>query len=130
VQQILLYHTAIPVLLGDGPAAGRIALELYRRYGKVGHFLGHRPGLLTRIYAKLYPFALPMTPAYDSLWIKRLLDFSKEQRHSNGLVCLIPCGPAAEAFLERARAYLESDFVLLSPVEKGEDPLLGLIRSH
>ena len=120
-----LYHTVVPVLLGDPSEAGRVASGLYSRHGLTPHWFGQGRGLLLTVYAERHP-----APAgEDGVLLRLLLAFAKERPAPAGLLTLIPCSEEAEAFLLRHRETLEEHFVLLSrPAPHGE-PLGGLVRA-
>ena len=123
-----LYYTAMPVLLGDPAMAGRLAADIYCRHGKTAHWFGTGFHLLLAIYAQRHPLPLPLTPEGDTIQFTSLKDFAKQQRHSGGLICLIPCGETAEAFIARNHAILSEYYLILPRTEKGEDPLSPLLR--
>lgn len=123
-----LFYTAMPVLLGDRAMAGRLAAEIYCRHGKTAHWFGTGFHPLLTVYAERHPLPLPFTPENDTVQLTRLKDFAKQQRHSGGLICLIPCGETAEAFTTRNGAQLSEYYLILPCPEKGVDPLLPLLR--
>ena len=129
MQDVLLYHTAVPILLGHPHIAGGIAAALYRRHGLSPHWMGRGHSLRLLVYAVRHPLALPLTPEHDRLWLRRLLDFAKENPKSGSILCLIPCCDESEAFLNRQREALEEHFTLLPRPRAGQDPLRPLVRA-
>ena len=131
MREPMLFFTAVPVLLGGSPGAvGRLAATLYANHGIEPHWFGRGFGLRVSVYTQRHPLSLPFAERNDGVILHLLCDFEKSQRHSGGILCLIPCSPEAEAFLGRARDVLEERFVLLERPEGGADPLYGLVHSH
>ena len=124
-----LYYTAIPILLGDGATAGRLAATLYRRHGKTAHWFGTGLHPLSLIYAKQHPIPFPIHSTHDRILVTQLCDFAKEQQHSGGMLCLIPCGDPAKDFLERNEACLGEYFRILPAPPVGTDPLPSLLQA-
>ena len=122
-----LYTTAVPVLLGGGRLAGKTALYLYARYGLEVRRLGEGWHPLLAIYAKRLA-SLPLTEETDATVTRHLLAFAKGYRRTVGIPALIPCSPEAEAYLTRAGAVLEEEFVLLPLPDLTESPIRGLLR--
>ena len=123
-----LFYTALPVLLGDHAVAARLAFELCNRHRKKPHWFGSGFHPLLSLCAEGHPLPLPFTPENDTVQLTRLKDFAKQQRHSGGLLCLIPCGDTALAFLNRNERELSEYYLLLPCPEKGTDPLMPLLR--
>ncbi|MBQ9152100.1 MAG: hypothetical protein IJX72_07600 [Clostridia bacterium] len=127
----MLFYTAIPILIGGSPRkAGRLAASLYAKHGVTPHWFGHGWHPLLSIYAERHPVSLPQTEANDRIWVQLLCGFEKQQRHTGGIPCLIPCSKENRLFLERAKDLLEERFVILDHSEWGDDPLYGLVHSH
>lgn len=124
-----LYGTAVPILLGGGRAAGRLARALYVRFGLEPHYFGGGRHLLTGIYAKRHA-ALPFTKENDGVNLLLLKAFAQEWGVGVGILSLIPCSPEAETFLARVGEALEEDYVLLDGPARSENPLAGLVQSH
>lgn len=124
-----LYGTAVPVLLGGGRLAGRVAAVLSTRYGLTVWWLGEGWHPMLAVYARRLA-SLRLGEGSDGMAIRHLLAFAKERRRSVGIPILIPCTPEAEAFLARARETLEEDFVLFALPDLTEDPLRRLVRSE
>lgn len=131
MQNPMLFYTAVPILLGGHPrATGKLAAMLYARHGIDIHWYGRGWHPLLAIYTKRHPLTLPFAEAYDRVMVRLLCGFEKQQRHTGGIPCLIPCSPEAEAFLERVREILEERFVLLERPAVGGDPLYGLVHGR
>ena len=128
MNQPMLFHTAIPVLLGEPRTAGRLAAMLYSRHSVVSHWFGRGWHIRLSIYAKRHPLSLTFDSIHDAVMIRLLLSFAEEQRYPTGIPCLIPCSADAEAFLLRVAPALEEQFVILERPDKGCDPLYGLVR--
>ena len=125
----MLYYTAVPILLGGSPRrAGRIAADLYIRHGIRAHWYGRGWHPLIAVYAVRHPVSLPFSEENDGIMVRLLHGFEKQQRHTGGIPCLIPCSREAELFLMRAREILEEHFVLLEPPAAGVNPLYGLVH--
>lgn len=122
-----LFHTAVPILLGGSRDAGRMARELYCRYGVTAYCFSPRRGLLSAVYAD-FRRTLPYAPENDRVTLRLLLAFAEEWRRRVGILLLIPCSPEAEAFLARARSRLEEDFIFADPATLPRDPLGSLLR--
>ena len=122
-----LYCTAIPVLLDGGRTAGRVARQLYTRYGLVSHCFCPRRHPLTAIYTRRHA-ALPFTEENDGVTLLLLRSFAVERRRDGGIPALIPCSPEAAAFLSRMGEALEEDYVLLTVPASGQNPLRELVR--
>lgn len=122
-----LFHTAVPILLDRSRDAGRMARELYCRYGISSHSFCPRRNLLLRIYAQCH-HTLPYAEGNDGVTLRLLLAFAKEWRGRGGILLLIPCSPEATAFLERTRPQLEEDFIIADPARLPDDPLGSLLR--
>lgn len=120
-----LYHTVVPVLLGDPREAGQVASLLYSRHGLTPHWFGWGRGLLLAVYAERHP-----APAgEDRVLLRLLLAFAKERSSPAGIPALIPCSLEAEDFLHQHGEALEEHFVLLPRPAPGGDPLGALIRA-
>ena len=119
-----LYMTMLPVLLDGKKRAGEIALEMYMRHGITPHWFGRGMDIRLAFCAERHP--LPATPGIlsDEILTEILLDFAEEH---GGLLVLYPCSPAAEAFIARTSAALESQYVI-QPLGEG-DPLAPLVRN-
>jgi hypothetical protein len=131
MDQSMLFYTAVPILIGGSPcAAGRLAAKLYTKHRITAHWFGQGWHPLLSVYAKRHPVSVSLTGNNDRVWIQLLRGFEKQQRHTGGIPCLIPVSENARLFLERTRDLLEEHFVILDPVEQGEDPLHGLVHSH
>ena len=122
-----LYSTAVPVLLDGGRTAGRVARQLYTRYGLVSHCFCPRRHPLTAIYTRRHA-ALPFTEENDGVTLLLLRSFAEERRRDGGIPALIPCSPEAAAFLSRMGEALEEDYVLLTVPASGQNPLRELVR--
>ena len=131
MDQSMLFYTAVPILIGGSPgAAGRLASKMYTRHGVTAHWFGQGWHPLLSVYAKRHPISVSLTETNDRVWISLLLGLEQQERHTSGILCLITVSEDARLFLERTRELLEEHFVILSPVERGEDPLNGLVHSH
>lgn len=131
MDQTMLFYTTVPILIGGSPRqAGRLAAKLYAAHGISLHWFGRGWHPLLSIYAERHPVSLPLTDVHDRVWVQLLWGFEKQQRHTGGIPCLIPCSEEARLFLERTRSLLEDRFVILDQTEWGEDPLYGLVHSH
>jgi hypothetical protein len=124
-----LFMTAIPILLDGGRLAARVARDLYIRHGLEVHWFGQGWRPLLAIYAHKHP-SLPFEQPNDRVTVRLLKAFAKERAGSVGIPTLIPCTPAAEAFLARVREELEEDFTLLEMPDLLSDPIRGLLRSE
>lgn len=131
MDQSMLFYTAVPILIGGSPGvAGRLAAKIYTGHGITVHWFGQGWHPLLSVCAKRHPVSVALTGNNDRVWIQLLRGFEKQQRYTGGIPCLIPVSSEARLFLERTRDLLEEHFVILDPVEQGEDPLYGLIHSH
>ena len=127
----MLFYTAVPILLGGSPRdAGRLAADLYARHGIEAHWYGRGWHPLLAIYAKRHPVTLPFTEENDGIMVRLFPGFEKQQRHTGGIPCLIPCSEEAELFLKRTRVDLEDRFVILERPAVGGDPLYGLVHGY
>ncbi len=124
-----LFHTAVPVLLDGTADAGRVARNLYCRHGITAHDFCPRRSLLLAIYAK-HHHTLPYVEENDGVTLRLLIAFAKEQRSRGGILLLIPCSPAAKAFLERTRPRLDEDFIITESPTPAEDPLVCLLQGE
>ena len=127
----MLYYTAVPILLGGSPRrAGRIAADLYIRHGIRAHWYGRGWHPLIAVYAVRHPVSLPFSEENDGIMVRLLHGFEKQQRHTGGIPCLIPCSEEAVQFLSRTREELEERFVILEQSAEGGDPLCGLVHGY
>lgn len=127
----MLYYTAVPILLGGSPRrAGRIAADLYIRHGIRTHWYGRGWHPLIAVYAVRHPVSLPFSEENDGIMVRLLHGFEKQQRHTGGIPCLIPCSEEAVQFLSRTREELEERFVILEQSAEGGDPLGGLVHGY
>lgn len=127
MEERYLYTTAVPILLGGGPLAGRTARYLYVRYGLAVRWLGEGWHPLLAVYATRLA-SLPLAPENDGVITRHLLAFARERGRALGIPVLIPCSPEAEAYLARAGALLEEEFVPLPLPDLTEGPLRGLLQ--
>ena len=131
MREPMLFSTTVPVLLGGRPSdGGRLSARLYARYGLEPHWFGRGWHPLLSVYARRHPVTVRFAEANDGILLRLLLDFEKNQRPVGGIACLIPCAPAAKAFLARTREVLEEHFVLLEAPTPTSDPLYGLVHGH
>ena len=124
-----LFGTTIPVLLGGGRQAGRLARMLYIRLGLESHWFGAKGHILLSVYARKHP-SLPFSEDNDPVNLLLLKSFARERSAATGILALIPCSPEAELFLARVGHELEEDFVLLGRPEPGQNPLQELVQRN
>ena len=119
-----LYATTVPVLLDGKRLAGKVAMEIYVRHGRISHWFGRRQSLILAAYTNHHPLPGAFDRLSDDLILTMLQDFSSENQ---GILVLYPCSPGAEAFVERNRSLLDNHFVILPPCV-GLDPLAPLVK--
>ncbi|MBQ7316350.1 MAG: hypothetical protein IJW90_04480 [Clostridia bacterium] len=121
-----LYTTVVPVLLGEGVPAGRVAREIHLRHEIISHWFGHRRGMGLWGCARYHRLPHPVEEMSDSLLLQILLDFASEQ---SGLLVLYPCSSEAASFAARKAEALESRFVIL-PIPQTGDPLSCIVLKN
>jgi hypothetical protein len=124
-----LFYTTVPILLDTTKNAGRMARDLYCRRGITPHSFSSRRGLLLSVYAK-HHHTLPFAEENDGVILRLLFAFAREWRGRGSILLLIPCSPAAQSFLERARSRLDEDFIIADLPSPAEDPLGCLLQGE
>ena len=102
--------SVVPVLLGDGGAASRLALQLYCSLGTVSLHLGAHRRLsdLTGIFSVFRAAATD-----DRLLCEQLLDIFEE--FDGYLLLLVPTDKPSHHFVQSHRDELVSRFVIAEP---------------
>ncbi len=116
-----LNRVLVPVLLGDGADALKIARRLHRRYGVLSHLYCTRPGLLTHFCSFVRIVRMPAF-LQGELLCNDLRAFAME--YPDLMFCLIPCTEAFEHFCAAHAADLEAYYVIVQPeqIQKGALP--------
>ncbi len=115
-----LNRVLVPVLLGDGADALKIARRLHRRYGVLSHLYCTRPGLGAHLCACV---RIVRTPSYlqGDLLCADLRAFAME--YPDLMFCLIPCTEDYKIFCTAHAAELEAYYVIVQPEQLQIDAL-------
>ena len=122
-----LNRVLVPVLLGDGAQALKIARRLHRRYGVLSHLYCSRPSLGAYLCASVRVVRVPAF-LQGELLLNDLCTFAAE--YPDLMFCLIPCTEDHEHFCAAHAAELEAYYVILQPDQLKESVLPYLTKEE
>ena len=109
-----LERVMVPVLLGDGAQAIRVARKLYRSYGVISHLYCSRPSIFLYLLSFVRVVRIP-DYMQGELLIEDLRTFA--QQYPDLLFCLIPCTEAYCVFCTACKEKLEPYYIFVDPAQ-------------